>query len=302
MKINKLQEKIMNESIAEQIRENQKNIEAHLKLGVGDWDDLLDRIERQEVGSARPTLNDEQLWTFLLACGYAAAKAAGVQSLTEQLTKQKCHDSNGTTIYCEVLPSPPRKGEGSTHLDLALGHIQERDNTKSGIKPRGEASWICFCEMKWYSDIAADVTADVHRNQLARVIENALTFGGQTPSSIEIYVTLVTPKVFSPDASVKSRLYQYKFQDYVTSNSLPKSLQADLAKCSLTRRDGYYPDDLTMESRMRRLRLNWVSYDELFEQMPNSVISEGIKHFWEIHGGYQGRRIYRNANEANSLR
>jgi hypothetical protein len=66
-----------------------------------------------------------------------------------------------------------------------------------------------------------DVYMDRHRNQLARVIENALCFQRGTPATLK-------------QRSVKSRLYQYKFWEY--SESLDQVV-ADLNASRLPRRN-----------------------------------------------------------------
>ncbi len=77
-----------------------------------------------------------------------------------------------------------------------------------------DKSWICFCEMKWNSDISITVTYDLERNQLARVIENALCFQSDKHQyADEVTVTLVTPEMFYI-SKCKSRLFQYKYEEY----------------------------------------------------------------------------------------
>ena len=81
--------------------------------------------------------------------------------------------------------------------------------TDGGIQAAQGASWVCFCEMKWYSDISGKVTHDIHRNQLARVIENAIAFASAPLD--RAHVALVTPASFRAS---RSRLYGYKFEEY----------------------------------------------------------------------------------------
>lgn len=162
-----------------------------------------------------------------------------------------------------------------------------RKGTESGIQLDNiESPWICFCEMKWYSDISTSVTYDTHRNQLARVIENALCFQRSGKYAERVYVTLVTPGVFHL-ATLKSRLYQYKYEEY---NAQRSSLLNDFQACGLERNDqpGWsYPADLGQ--RVKDLVLRWITFDELFENLPSSMIAPGIKNFWSKQGNYQGR-------------
>jgi len=273
-------------SLAELLVKYYDEIRRYLFLGYVGWDGLIDRIERQERKSS-PDLDDEQIWTFLVGCGYAIAGKQGVAVLTKTLTGSNQREPANPKIWFEVLPTPPRKKEGETHLDLALGTIASREGTESGIKlDDAESPWVCFCEMKWYSDISAGVTYDVHRNQLARVSENALCFQGAGKYAERVYVTLVTPLAFRY-ATLKSRLYQYKFEEYDTNRGY---LMDDLKACVLEKNDQLdwsYPSDLSQ--RVTNLSLRWVTYDGLFENLPGSTIVLELKNFWRQYGDYQGR-------------
>ena len=197
------------------LEENRDAITQCLYLGGERWSRLPERIRPYEAEHASPELfKDEQVWTFLAACGYAIAGAEGIEKLTKILTGLDLTQPKDAKIWMEVLPFPPRKREGNTNLDLALGTIKCRDETTGGIKLGSQSpSWICFCEMKWYSDISTSTTHDIHRNQLARVVENALYFNDGDRLSDCVYVALVTPKAFK-NREVNSRLYQYKFEEY----------------------------------------------------------------------------------------
>ena len=133
---------------------------------------------------------------FLAACGYAIVGADGVARLTKILTGADLYQRY-PKIWMEAMPLPPRKQEGNTHLDLAIGTIRGRGETKGGIELDDVSEpWICFCEMKMYSDLSHDVTHDLHRNQLARVAENALCFQHRGRYADRVDVALVTPKTF----------------------------------------------------------------------------------------------------------
>ena len=132
--------------------------------------------------------------------------------------------------------------------------------------------------MKWYSDISTSTTHDIHRNQLARVIENALYFNdGDRPSDC-VYVALVTPKAFK-NREVNSRLYQYKFEEY----------EADLGHLVKDLEEKSEHASGNVADRVGRLTLRWSTYDEIFAEIPNSAISEKLKEFWQERGKYQGR-------------
>jgi len=272
-------------SLAEALKKNLHQINEYLYVGSVDWDGLIQRIARQEAGGPDDFV-DEQVWTFLVGCAYAMDGERGVATLSELLTGSRQLPPAGPKIWFEVLPIPPRKREGETHLDLALGTIARREGTKSGIELEDvESSWVCFCEMKWYSDISTRVTYDAHRNQLARVIENALCFQGVGRYADSVQVTLVTPKTFR-NAPRRSRLYQYKFDDY----RVPSQLIEDLEACTLEHRnqpDWSYPSDIA--KRTENLSLHWTTYDELFENIPDSPLAPELTSFWRQYGNYQGR-------------
>ena len=265
------------QSLEKLLKENHDAITKRLYLGKGSWCSLLEAVCKAERAS--PTLyRDEQVWTFLAACGYAI-DCKGVEKLTKILTGLDLIQPEDAKIWMEVLPSPPRKDEGNTNLDLALGTIACREGTDGGIELGSQSpSWICFCEMKWYSDISTRTTHDIHRNQLARVIENALYFNDGDRSSGCVYVALVTPKAFK-NREVNSRLYQYKFEEYEAD-------RGHLVK-DLEEKSEHAIGDI--ENRVKRLTLLWATYDEIFANIPDSKISEELKKFWQERGKYQGR-------------
>ena len=267
-------------SLAEALKKRHDQITKYLYVGYAHWDGLVARVERQE---RKPPgcCADEQVWTFLVACGYAVAGEEGVLKLTERLTGSPQESAANPTIWFECLPISPRQCEGATHVDLALGTIARREGTQSGIQiEEADSPWVCFCEMKWLSDISSGVSYDIHRNQLARVIENAVCFQRDGTYAERVYVTLVTPSIFR-QSSVKSRLYQYKYEEYSRDT---RSLLADLRACVLEQR---CPCDLA--ERVQNLSLRWMTYDDLFADLPDSGIRPELTAFWASHGNYQGR-------------
>lgn len=273
-------------SLAQGLKAHRDEITRYLYIGYAVWDDLIARVEGQE-GKDSSDYDDEQVWTFLVGCGYAIAGEDGVARLTEALTGSTQKSPANPKIWFEVLPVSPRKGEGKTHLDLALGTIAVREGTESGIRLDDVGlPWVCFCEMKWYSDISVRVTCDVHRNQLARVTENALCFQTSGKYAEKVYVTPVTPATFR-NARLKSRLYQYKFEEYDADRTC---LMDDLEACVLEKNqqaDWSFPRDLAQ--RVASLSLRWVTYDELFQNLPDSPIAAELTEFWRQYGDYQGR-------------
>jgi len=201
--------------LADIINENRSDIENYLHIGYAKWEVMINKLKNYEYSNINKKMKDEQLWTFLLGCGYAARKKEGINKLARMLTNDNINTNEINKIWFEVLPLPPRQNERNTHLDLAIGNISLRNGTESGIqlKDNIEDPWICFCEMKWNSDISTKVSNDLKRNQMIRVIENALTFQNSKYKLAEdIYFNLVTPALFKNEP--KSRLYHYKFEEY----------------------------------------------------------------------------------------
>jgi hypothetical protein len=273
-------------SLAQLLDIHQFEILSYLFLGKVKWDQLLETIRCQEVSRSQD-FKDEQVWTFLMACGYALLGKAGLRELTKTLTGSNPPLPPDPKIWLEALPLPPRHKERNTNLDLALGTISRRTPTLSGIQLGiAENTWVCFCEMKYDSDISPKVRNDVNRNQLLRVIENALCFQSAGKCADNIYVTLVTRKKFQ-GKSIDKKYGEYfeKYSDH------PDSIRRDLNNSSLTKRvqpNWHYPEDLS--KLIRKLQFKWVSYEELFSSLPAPSESglkglyQEIMHFWEFYG------------------
>lgn len=268
------------ESLANSLKKNKDLIEKNLYLGFAKWDKMLKKVEEYEKIETKNEIKDEQIWTFLVGCGYAAAGKEGIDTISKLLTGSEKLIKDNNNIWFEVLPLPPRKDEGNTHLDLAVGNISRRKGTNSGIELSDtEDDWICFCEMKWDSDISTKVSYDLHRNQLIRVIENALSFQNEKNKySKDIYVTLVTPEEYYNSENY-SRLYQYKFQEYKNDQNY---ILKDIERSNLNENEFInwkYPDSI--KTQINNLNLNWVTYNDLFESLPSSNISDELINFWK---------------------
>lgn len=187
---------------------------------------------------------------------------------------------------------PPRRKEGNTNVDLAIGAITGRGDKEGGIAydPALGPS-VTFCEMKWYSDISKNVTHDQHRNQLSRVIENAVTFQGAQQLVEKVTVTLVTPQIFV-GTEPKSRLYHYKVGEYRRDprillaewersyHPMPKRVQSDWA----------YPDEARiLEILEKRFTLQHLSFEELFLGAPESGFSMLLGDFLVAANGSMAR-------------
>ncbi len=242
------------------------------------YDKLMIRLNEQ-LKNPKESFYDEEIWTFLLACGYAAGGQSGSDLLIRKLSKNRCIKDG--KIFIEWLPVSPREArdEGKTHVDLAIGNIKLRQNTKGGIELEvKENSFINFCEAKWYSDIPKSVTYDQARNQLIRIIDNAICFQKEGKYADKIMVTLITPEIFKSNVR-KSRLYQYKFEDYLNDkNEILEDLDLNQNRLKFRQNKKWkYPDDIP--NRLKNLELNWISYEELFYSMPNSNLKDEILKF-----------------------
>lgn len=274
-------------SLAEALGYREKEILSYLYLGRAKWENLMKTIRAQEQAQSAD-FNNEQVWTFLIGCGYALCGEAGIRKLASILTGSDQVKPLLNKMWFEFLPLPPRQGEGNTSIDLALGTISCRKQTRGGIKlDDSEHTWVCFCEMKYNSDISCDTTHDSQRNQLLRVIENALCFQKSGRYADKVFVTLVTPDAFRY-ANVKSRLYQYKYEEYKND---PTRIIGDLQECSLLHRmqtNWHYPTD--MVKRINNFSLNWITYEELLanSSYPEETLHSGIllklRRFWENYG------------------
>ncbi len=297
------------QKLHELIEENKHEIfiKDGLRMSQAQWENLLTRLktfcdksEAAEAGARAKDLEcyDEQIWTFLIACGYAAGGKKSIQRLCAKLSGKA--DVRASPIWMEALPYPPRHNEGNTNLDFAFGAITNRATGEKestlGIEYDSNSGYsdITFCEMKWYSDISKSVTHHQQRNQLARVIENALTFqdaNGNRPSCCT--VTLVTPAVFKQEP--KSRLYHYKYNEYRSPDGgvNAEALIAEFDRCDQAmepRRDtkGWnYPDSI--EHRLSTLRLNWVTFEHLIFGLPDNPLGKAIRSFAEAYN-HSGKR------------
>ena len=263
-------------ALADAVRQHKNRICKVLHLGYANWDNLLERIEKQEWTECSD-FADEQVWTFLVSCAYAMQGPEGIRKLAQLMIEG--NPPSETKAWFEVLPLPPRKQEGNSHIDLAFGSIALRSGTQSGIElSEDRSNWVCFVECKWYSDIAGSVSYDKHRNQLARVIENALYFHQGARFVEEVHVTLVTPGVFKSCRS-RSRLYQYKYSEYTAAKTGNLELEKDLAASCLPFRQPF-PDICERLRHLRRpLGLHWISYETLFDGIPDSELKSAFLEF-----------------------
>ena len=281
------------------IEKDADNLHTFFRLTEVRWNHLVRRLCDQ-MEARRPDFYDEVVWTFLLGLSYAAAGWDGVRKLESLLSGTPVDDPTLQHPIClEALPMPPRRKEGNTNVDLAIGAITGRADKDGGIAyDPALGSSVTFCEMKWYSDISKNVTHDQHRNQLSRVIENAVTF--QSAGRLEkteserhfvekVTVTLVTPQIFV-GTEPKSRLYHYKLEEYQNQgillrewqrsyNRMPKRFQADWT----------YPDEAHLLDILKnRFTLKHLSFEELFRQAPESAFTPLLAEFLKRFNGSTG--------------
>jgi hypothetical protein len=254
--------------------------------------EVCDRLRKYE-GSSRENrgLYDEQIWTLLFTYGFVAGSGSlqSLSDLAKVLTEGEGAWAPDHEARLEMLPVSPRRGilrdsEGNTEIDLILGDIAGRNRTplSFAFKSNGTPSWICMVEAKWLSDIACRTSHDLHWNQLIRVIETALSFQtskGQTRYPDQVHVTLLTPGTFRHDGEPSgSRFYYYKYNEY---KQYPYLVLTDLGRAAIQIHQGFAgwstPEDLM--SHLDKLRLHWVTYEELFERMPDSEFKVQLKEF-----------------------
>ena len=253
---------------------------------IGCTDANLEKLKKG-IDKCEEKLNDETVWTFLAVLPYLDAND-GLNNLFKILTCSAVSPPI-KKLWLEALPYPPRENEGNTHLDLALGGITDRNDTNNGIKYCPNfVKQVCFCEMKWESDISTSVTNSLRRNQIARVIDNLISFQDDAQNRPEeFYFTLVTPSVFVQEKGSYSRLYGYKIKEYSDQNTGPQSLQSDL-NCNLKVRrtaDWKYPDQYTRNAILKKLVVKHVSYEAIIDNAPDSDAKQEA--YGLLNGGVQ---------------
>ena len=230
-------------------------------------------------------INNETLWTWFVAKILENPKYNN--RVIDYLFNKSIRDISKFKIGFEVQPLSPRSGtkdntEANTHLDLSIGNITNRGKVDknsgiiegSGIKYDSiSPGMVCFIEAKMFSDLSTSVTHDKFRNQMTRVIENLLCFqddNNKFPD--DICFTLLTPRAFK--SRPKSRLYGYKFLEYsndlLTSNSL---IERDIDELEIKERSEIKWQYPILDERLKKLRLNWATYEDIFQMVLKSNTS-----------------------------
>lgn len=217
---------------------------------------------------------DEALLVYKIVRAYSDANEE--EKLYELLTGVS---HNNPFLFLEAQPYSQREYEGNTNLDLAMGSVKKREGTESGIQydPKNQEKHFLFLEAKWDSDISVGVKHCTIRNQLQRVIDNALYFSFNPESIDKIYVVLLTPKKYKDcyKKKLNSRFYGYKYGEY---KSDPNIILRELEMIKLElpwkeKRDL----DLLIQQNIKKLILNWVTFEELIEKITENSIREEIR-------------------------
>lgn len=93
-------------SLATALEDHKNKISKYLYVGKAKWDGLLKRISNQESNSKRD-FDDEQIWTFLVSCGYAISGENGVSKINKILNNVNQRHQGHQKIWFETLPVPP---------------------------------------------------------------------------------------------------------------------------------------------------------------------------------------------------
>lgn len=230
---------------------------------------LFEVLRKKELVKA-----DEQLLLFKIAAGYIEGNKE--LELYKILTREDRIENIKAGM--EVQPLTNRKNEGNTYLDLAMGSIKIRGTTESGIEldNRKEQSFV-FCEAKWESDLSLGVSNCSFRNQLQRVIENALLFAGNNYKG-KIFVTLITPKLYKEhyEMGINTRFYSYKYEEYTKNieGTFMKELKLLEETGKIEFRDKNSMNIL--KNNLNKLILNWITFEELIEKMPEGILKKEV--------------------------
>lgn len=241
---------------------------------------MLKRLKKRETRG--DTVNAERIWTFLIACGYASKEEEGIAILTRILTGAEQPRLLHPRVWFEAMPRSPRRGE-KTKIDLAVGTIKQRNRfgsstlSKSGIELDDSAvPWVCFCEMKWKSEMSLKITGYDDRNQLARDIENALCIHNSSQFADGVFFVTVT----SPHFGVSYPKLKEQFLKYQTT---PDLLIHELSHYPRAK-NAPYPENIAKRVQ-ENLQLRCETFESLIEGLPKTEIADAIKAEWMIQIG-----------------
>ena len=237
---------------------------------------LFNKIKQEKLEKA-----DEQVLLSKIVEEYL--KESKVEKLYELLTRGNSKITPSNIKYgIEAQPLTHREKEGNTYLDLAMGSIKRRGSTESGIEldiTNKEQDFV-FCEAKWKSDLSVGVSKCSIRNQLQRVIENALIFAGENFKG-NIFVTLITPELYKKhyELGLNTRFYSCKYAEY--KGNIKGTFLREL---NLIKELGVIPfnDEKGVERKSKyreiveknldKLILNWITFEELLFKISNDSL------------------------------
>ena len=237
---------------------------------------LFNRIKQEKLEKA-----DEQVLLSKIVEEYL--KESKVEKLYELLTRGNSKITPSNIKYgIEAQPLTHREKEGNTYLDLAMGSIKRRGSTESGIELdiTNKKQDFVFCEAKWKSDLSVGVSKCSIRNQLQRVIENALIFAGENFKG-NIFVTLITPELYKKhyELGLNTRFYSCKYAEY--KGNIRGTFLREL---NLIKELGVIPfnDEKGVERKSKyreiveknldKLILNWITFEELLFKISNDSL------------------------------
>ena len=223
---------------------------------------------------------DEQLLVLKIVEQYIRESKLNI--LYKLLTRKETNPKDTIKIGVEAQPLTHREKEGNTYLDLAMGSIKKRGNTESGIEldTTNKEQDFVFCEAKWKSDLSVGVSKCSIRNQLQRVIENALIFVGENFKG-NIFVALITPEIYKKhyELGLNTRFYSCKYFEYKGNIRGTFLRELDLIKelgvipfndeKGVERKSKYRE---IVEKNLDKLILNWVTFEELITEISNDSL------------------------------
>ena len=246
-------------------------------------------------------LNIGALWTYLVARHY--------QYRTEELVFKLCKAKESTkdtkSIFLESPLYPTRDFKifnWNSKPDLSVGCFKIFKNTVRQLKSDGD--WICVAESKWFDEFLEIKLGEFDRNpnlpainQFTKLIEHALLLHGKNDNFPKrIYVTLITPKYFKHNFSIKpEKNYRYIFDNYNRDKAL---LMEDLKRCTAPFLNSKHNFKI-LNNRVNNLILNWVTFDELLG-LKNLVINNNHNNIPKTNRN-SWKQIFRELNRENLI-
>lgn len=218
---------------------------------------------------------NEVVWNFLIA--HILSNPSSQKKYFQIFCDDSIPITSNYDIWFESQPVSPRKDrqghtEKNTHLDIAFGSITSRPRlgskqpSKSGIQydNQNDDGWVCFVEGKYDSELSKQTKHDSSKNQLTRVIENALCFQGNGCFPKKLFVALLTPKAYLNDCK---KNYYKKIKEYEKPENILKDVESSQIQRRSSQKDWMYPTNIN--ERLKLLKINWLSYEDIIEKEYN---------------------------------